>query len=168
MLLEEARHSATGLRSKPNPLSPEEELVRRGRQAEKFVQGEVSRARQASPTRLSEAIPKEVSRFWPQHLFELDEEKHASNLRSAPRGSAADLAGDTNEHHNVLLDEEATLLIIEAAEHLSKADLPTEIADALAMGALTALMKDNGHIRSIVHFPLGSGAHDGTTMRHEV
>ena len=46
--LEEAKHSATGLRSKPNPLLPEEELVRRGRRAEKFVhQGEVSRARQA-------------------------------------------------------------------------------------------------------------------------
>ena len=41
-------------------------------------------------------------------------------------------------------------LITEAAERLSKADLPTEIADALAMGAMTALMKDNGRIRDIV------------------
>ena len=31
-------------------------------------------------------------------------------------------------------DEEATLLIIDAAEHLNTADLPTEIAEALAMG----------------------------------
>ena len=42
------------------------------------------------------------------------------------------------------------MLITEAAEHLSKADLPTEIGDALAMGAMTALMKDNGRIRGIV------------------
>ena len=140
---------------------------------EKFVdQGEVSRARQAlcsqarapgatatlnelrdpecRPTRLSEAIPEEVTRFGPQHSFELDQEKYASNLRSA-RGSTAGLACDTNEHYKVLLDDqEATLLITEAAEHLSKADLPTEIADALAMGAMTALMKDNGRIRGIV------------------
>ena len=61
------------------------------------------------------------------------------------------MAGDTNEHYKVLVvDEEATLLIIEAAERLSKADLPTEIADALAVGAMTALMKDNGRIRGIV------------------
>ena len=36
------------------------------------------------PTQLSEAIPVEVSRYWPHHQFELDQEKYASNLRSAP------------------------------------------------------------------------------------
>ena len=44
----------------------------------------------------------------------------------------------------MLDDEEATHLITEAAEHLSQADLPSEVADALAMGAMTALVKDNG------------------------
>ena len=172
LLSEEARQCATGLRRKPNQLTPEEELVCRGHQAEKLVhQGEVSRARQAlcsqarapgtaatlnelrdpvrRPAQLSEAIPVEVSRCWPHHQFELDQEKSASNLRSAPRGSAAGLAGDTNEHYKVMLDdEEATHLIIEAAEHLSQADLPSEVADALAMGAMT--VKDNGGIRGIV------------------
>ena len=96
---------------KPNQLTPEEELVRRRRQAEKLVhQGEVSRARQAlcsqasnvatlnelrdpvrRPAQLSEAIPDEVSRYWLHHQFELDQEKYASNFRSAPRGSAAGL-----------------------------------------------------------------------------
>ena len=33
----------------------------------------------------------------------------------------------------------ATLFIIEAAKNLSEADLPTEIADALAIGAMKAL-----------------------------
>ena len=78
------------------------------------------------------------------------------------------MAGDTVERHD---DEEATLLITEAAEHLSKADLSTEIADALAMGAMTALMKDNGRIKGIVtggHFQSRGGAHDGTTARFEV
>ena len=50
----------------------------------------------------------------------------------------------------MLDDEEATHLITEAAEHLSQADLPSEVADALAMGAMTALVKDNGGIRGIV------------------
>ena len=83
LVLEQARHSATGFCRKPNPLTPEEELVRRARQAEKFLhQGEVSRARQAlcsqarapgtvatvnelrdperRPPRLSEAIPADI------------------------------------------------------------------------------------------------------------
>ena len=59
--------------------------------------------------------------------------------------------GDTNEKNKVLLhDEEATLLITEAAEHLVKADLLIEIADSLAMKAMTGLMKDNGRIIAIV------------------
>ena len=86
------------------------------------------------PPRLSEAIPAEVSRYWPHHQFELDQEKCTSNLHSAPRGSAARLAGDTNERFKVLLDDEDATSLTEAAEHLSKADLPTEIADALAIG----------------------------------
>ena len=62
-----------------------------------------------------------------------------------------DLAGDTNEHLKVLLDDEAaTLLVTEAAEHLCVADVPGEIADALGLGALTALVKENGRIRGIV------------------
>ena len=149
LVLEQARHSATGFCKKPNPLTPEEELFRRARQAEKFLhQGDVSRARQAlcsqarasgtaatvnelrdlerRPPRLSEAVPAEVSRYWPHHQFELDQEKCASNLRSAPRGSAARLAGDTNERFKVLLDDEDATSLTEAAEHLSKADLPTE------------------------------------------
>ena len=35
------------------------------------------------PSRLSEAIPLEISRFWPQHRFQLDQEKCACNLCSA-------------------------------------------------------------------------------------
>ena len=86
------------------------------------------------PSRLSEAIPFEISRFWPQHQFQLDREKYASNFRAASRDSAGGLAGDTNEHLKMLLDdEEATLLVTEAAEHLCVADVPGEIADALCM-----------------------------------
>ena len=174
LLLEEARNSATRLRRQRAQMSEEEDLVRRARQAEKFVhQGEVSRARQVlcsqakapgtsatlnelrdperRPSRLSEAIPIEISRFWPQHQFQLDREKYACNLRAAPRGSAGGVAGDTNEQLKVLLeDEEATLLVTEAAEHLSVADVPGEIAEALGLAALTALLKEDGRIRGIV------------------
>ena len=58
----------------------------------------------------------------------------------------------------MLDDEEATHLMTEAAEHLSQADLPSEVADALAMGAMTTLVKDNGCGR---HFSPGGGAHYG-------
>ena len=50
----------------------------------------------------------------------------------------------------LLDDEEATLLVTEAAEHLSTADLPKEIGDAIGLGALTALLKKKGSIRNIV------------------
>ena len=160
-LLEEARHSATGFRRKPNPLTPEEELVRRGRQAEKFVhQGEVSRARQAlcSQARApgTAATSNELRRLsqWKSADFGLSTilswTRRSTQATSAVHRDQG-WASDTNEHYKVLIDdEEATLLITEAAEHLSKADLPIEIADALAMGAMTALMKDNGRIRGIV------------------
>ena len=136
-------------------------------------QGEVSRARQVlcsqarapgtratlnelrdperRAPRLSKAIPPEVSGYCPQHQFKLDRRTYGCILRGAPRGSAAGLAGDTTEHLKVLLDdEEATLLVTKAAEHLSTADLPKEIADATGLGSLTALLKENGSIRGIV------------------
>ena len=133
--LDEARHSSSGLRRKTSPLTTDEEGVRRARRAETLVhQGEVSRARQVlrsqakapgnratlnelgdperRPPQLFEAIPPEVSGYCLQHHFKLDWRKYACNLRSAPRGSAAGLAGDTNEHLKVLSDDEqATLLI---------------------------------------------------------
>ena len=111
LLLDETRHSSSGLRRKTSPLTTEEEKVRRARRAETLVhQGEVSRARQVqcsqarapgtratlnelrdperSPPRLSEAIPPEVSGHCPQHQFKLDRRKYACNLG----GSAAGLA----------------------------------------------------------------------------
>ena len=73
-----------------------------------------------------------------------------------------------NEHLKVLLDDEqATLLITEAAEHLSTADLPKEIADAIGLGTLTALLKEErqhqGH-RNGGHIPSRSRTHHGTTV----
>ena len=88
LLLDEARHSSSGLRRKISPLTIEEEGVRRARRAETLVhQGEVSRARQVlcsqakapgnqatlnelrdperRPPQLSEAIPPEVSGYCP-------------------------------------------------------------------------------------------------------
>ena len=64
-------------------------------------------------------------------------------------GTVQQQGWQATEDYKVLLDdEEATLLVTEAAEHLSKADLPIEVADALAMG--TAMMKDNGRVRGIM------------------
>ena len=50
----------------------------------------------------------------------------------------------------LLDDEEATLLVTEATEHVCVAAVPGETADALGFGALTALLKENGRIRGTV------------------
>ena len=64
--------------------------------------------------------------------------------------NAGGVAGN-NKHLKVLLDyEEATLLVTEAAEHLSVADVSAKIAEALGLGVFTALLKENGRIRGIV------------------
>ena len=66
----------------------------------------------------------------------------------------------------LLDDEQATLLITEAAEQLSTADLPKEIADAIGLGSLTALLKENGSIRGTLWgtHSAESRTHHGTTV----
>eukprot|EP00974_Lingulodinium_polyedra_P061367 5920973-Lingulodinium_polyedra.AAC.1 len=50
----------------------------------------------------------------------------------------------------MLEDESATDLLAEAAERLARAEVPEPIVDALALGSLAALRKDNGRVRGIV------------------
>ena len=87
----------------------------------------------------------------PEVPFELDAEMYLKNICSAPRGSAAGMAGDTNEHLKVLLDDEGTSeLLADAAAQLARANVPLSIAKALALGSMTALLKDTRNIRGIV------------------
>eukprot|EP00969_Alexandrium_andersonii_P168746 7457467-Alexandrium_andersonii.AAC.1 len=55
--------------------------------------------------------------FEPADAFLLDRERCATNLRSAPRGSAPGLAGDTYKHLKILLDDETTTLLHLVAVH---------------------------------------------------
>lgn len=174
-LIREARAAGT-MRRRPRAAAPSEEetLRRRAERAKACVRrGEVSRGRQVlcaaalapgtdatleelrdperRPPHLTEPIPPDVMDFAPTAPLEFDRERYANNLRSAPRGSAPGLAGDTNEHLKVLLDDElATDLIAAAAERLAHAQVPEPIVDALSLGSLTALVKDNGRVRGIV------------------
>ena len=173
-LVREARAAGSRSRGRARGLSEAEDLVRRAHRAETCVhRGEVSRGRQAlcasalapgtdatlrelrdparRPPQLLEPIPGDVLELVPEHAVEFDRERYVQNVRSAPRGSAPGLAGDTNEHLKVLLDDEgATELLVCAAERLAHADVPREIVEALALGSLTALLKENGRVRGIV------------------
>ena len=130
----QARHGAAGTRRKPKPLGASRTTSRgvcTPRRSVACQAGIMFSGRWTNSETPSTDLPvcrRPSLRYWPHHQFQLDQEKYASNLRSVPRGLAGGLAGDTNEHYKVLLDdEEATLLITEAAEHLSKADLPTVV-----------------------------------------
>ena len=173
-LIQESREAGARPRKSACTRPETTSLGTKARRAEQCVrQGEVSRGRQAlcanslapgtpdtlreltdpekRPPVLSESIPPEILSFWPAASFELSREKYAKNIRSAPRGSAAGLAGDTNEHYKVVLDdEEATELLLDAAEKLAQADVPEAVSNAMSLGSLTALRKDDGKVRGIV------------------
>ncbi|CAE7843489.1 unnamed protein product [Symbiodinium necroappetens] len=62
-------------------------------------------------------------------------------LRSSRRGTAAGLSGATCKHYKVLLDDaEALELFAHAANLLASAQIPANIAAALAVSRLTALV----------------------------
>ena len=71
----------------------------------------------------------------------------ASALRSARRGGALGLSGMRAEHLKLLLvDINATELLIEAATQLARAHVPADVPPALAMARLTALRKPDGGV----------------------
>ena len=72
-------------------------------------------------------------------------------LRTAGRGSAADLAGMRYEHLRVLLDDDSGWgRFCQMAQAFARADIPANIAVALRLGRMTALKKDSGKVRGIV------------------
>ena len=89
---------------------------------------------------LDETHPPEVTAFEPANPLEFNRRMYADNIRSARRGAAAGLAGDTNEHLKVSLDDEDdTDLLVFAAERLAQGNLPEPIIDAFRLDYLTAL-----------------------------
>ena len=83
--------------------------------------------------------------------FELDETRLAKNLRSAKRGVAGGPSSMTTEYFRPLLDSPRdTHLLFDVCQSLATAKVPQEVKDAVRLGRMTALSKDDGGVRGIV------------------
>ena len=135
--------------------------------------GEVSAARQAleaaelapgtnatlellrDPTRrppvITVPIPEAVQNFRPVEAFALDGDKFIKNLRGARKGAAGGPSGMTSDHLRVILDDEHTTdLLLKFAQYFTSAKIPAELVEALRLGRLTALEKQDGGVRGII------------------
>ena len=96
-------------------------------------------------------IDDDIWNFSPTEKNILDKMGLASALRSAGRGSAADLSGLRYEHLRVLLDDEwAWAKFAGFAEAFTNAEMPADIVAAFRLGRLTALRKKDKKVRGIV------------------
>ena len=103
------------------------------------------------PIELSQDLPTAAMQHQPLEQLDLDPKLLLQALRSAGRGSAPDLAGMRYEHLRVMADEERDwALVSELAHDFARAKVPEEVMQALRLGRMTALKKDNGKIRGIV------------------
>ena len=94
------------------------------------------------PPALLTEIPADVRDLQPDAPATLTDAAVGQALRSSRRGTAAGLSGATCEHYKVLLDDaEALELFAHAANLLASAQIPANIAAALAVSRLTALRK---------------------------
>ena len=89
------------------------------------------------PPALLTAIPADVRDLQPDVPATLTDAAVGQALRSSRRGTAAGLSGATCEHYKVLLDDaEALELFAHAANLLASAQIPANIAAALAVSPL--------------------------------
>ena len=103
------------------------------------------------PRELTRPLPDALADFVPDEQVDLDQSRVLQALRSAGRGSAADLSGSRYEHYRVLMeDDELWPLFAQLCNALAKADVPEEIAAAISLGRMTALKKTSGKVRGIV------------------
>jgi len=97
------------------------------------------------PTHLSKELPADAMAFVPPSPLNVDPDKILAALRSAGRGSAQDLSGSRYEHYRVLIEDGAAWgLFAKFVQAFARGDVPDEIAQALRLGRMTALRKDNG------------------------
>ena len=72
-------------------------------------------------------------------------------MRTAGRGSAQDLAGTRYEHFRVLLEDVGLWSIFcKLPQAFARADVLGEAGQALRLGRMTVLQKDNGKVLGIV------------------
>ena len=103
------------------------------------------------PDRLRDPIPPEVMEYVPTMPFELDETMFLKNVRSAKRGIAGGPSGMTVEHLRPLLESSRDhRLFCTLAESMARGMLPQPIVEAIRLGRMTALRKNDGGVRGIV------------------
>ena len=96
-------------------------------------------------------LPPDLLDFQPDAPVAIDRAALLTNLRRARKGSAPGPSGFTAEMLRLVLDdEEATLAFADAATLLARAQVPTAIAAAIALGRLVALRKPSGGSRGLV------------------
>jgi hypothetical protein len=77
------------------------------------------------PKELSEDLPENAVNFRPRTPLKVKEKELLNPLRTAGRGSAADLAGARYENYRVLMaDADAWSLFANVAQHFARADVP--------------------------------------------
>ena len=102
------------------------------------------------PTARLRDVPNEVLSYSPDEAVAVTVGQVAEALRSSKRGSAAGLSGATLEMYKLLLDDEVAIdLFTGAVNRLARADVPHEVAEALAVSRLTALRKPHSGVRGI-------------------
>ena len=96
-------------------------------------------------------LPAEVADYVPDAPLSLDRKAFTACLKSSPRGSAPGPGGGTFEQLRVLLDDaEGLESLLDAAESLARAEVPSPIAQAYMTARMTALQKPGGGVRGIV------------------
>ena len=103
------------------------------------------------PERLFEPLPDGVLNYRPADPIKLQKHHIAAALRGADSGSAPDLAGMRYEHLRVLLEDETVwTMFCDLAQDIARAKVPAEVMQALRLGRMTALNKEEGKVRGIV------------------
>ncbi len=82
--------------------------------------------------------------------LQLDLNRFFNNVRSAKKGTAGGPSGTKAQHLKPLLENEQSMSLLGfAAARLAAAHIPAQVAAAIALCRMTALLKDNGRVRGI-------------------
>ena len=97
------------------------------------------------------AMPNHIAELQPEVPLHLNFTKFKECGHFARRGAAAGPSGITAEHFKPMLETEVdSRHLYEVAVGFARGEAPQEVVNALKMGRMTALQKDDGGVRGIV------------------
>ena len=103
------------------------------------------------PAAPREPLHEDLTRYVPEHDFQLDPDVFLANVRSPRRGVAAGPSGMTADHLRPLLESERdSEVLAELGASLARGEGPEVVWEAIRMGWMTALRKADGGVRGIV------------------